>query len=346
MLFLGTSKYGSDYDEYISERGGSSNAYTDMEDTNYYFGVMDGEGFEGALDRLGQFFISPLFNESSISSELLAVDSEYSNSLTSDNWRQFQLSKHLSNPNHPYSKFGCGNYFTLTSGGDRKVGLPSSGSSPRPSLLEFWERYYHASNFALCCMSRLPLPELEKAVIRSFGAVREKPSGWKRDSWGVEVPWGPSETGVVREYVPVKDIRKVSITFPIPALSDASTGARRVKPHRVISHLVGYEGSGSFREALVKEGWGKGVTAGVGTEGEGFCTFSVTVGLTTEGSNNTDEVVGLFWKWLKLIKDNREELKQYHEEQCKVRYDMLPPITGCDISLTVPSPAPSSPSAR
>ena len=61
----------------------------------------------------------------------------------------------------------------------------------------------------------------------------------------------------------------------------------------------------------------------MGTEGEGFCTFSVTVGLTTEGSNNTDEVVGLFWKWLKLIKDNREELKQYHEEQCKVRYDMI-----------------------
>ena len=146
-----------------------------------------------------KFFISPSFNSSSISSELLAVDSEYSNSLTSDAWRQFQLSKHLSNPNHPYSKFGCGNYETLTNGGDRKVGLPDSGTSPRPELLKFWERHYHASNFALCVMSRLPLPELEEAVRNSFGGVREAPEGWMKEGWKDVLPWGEEQTGVVRE---------------------------------------------------------------------------------------------------------------------------------------------------
>jgi hypothetical protein len=41
MLFLGTAKYPKEeeYEEYLGKHGGMSNAYTDMEDTNYYFNV-------------------------------------------------------------------------------------------------------------------------------------------------------------------------------------------------------------------------------------------------------------------------------------------------------------------
>jgi insulysin len=41
MVFLGTERYpveGS-YEAFLNEHGGSSNAYTAMEDTNYYFSV-------------------------------------------------------------------------------------------------------------------------------------------------------------------------------------------------------------------------------------------------------------------------------------------------------------------
>ena len=42
MLFLGTQKYPSEeeYESYLSQFGGFSNAYTDMEDTNYYFSIV------------------------------------------------------------------------------------------------------------------------------------------------------------------------------------------------------------------------------------------------------------------------------------------------------------------
>jgi insulysin len=76
LLFMGTCKYPSEneYSKYLSEKGGSSNAFTAGEHTNYYFDV-NSPHLEGALDLFAQFFISPLFLESCQNRELLAVDS-------------------------------------------------------------------------------------------------------------------------------------------------------------------------------------------------------------------------------------------------------------------------------
>ena len=52
MLFLGTEKYPveNDYSKYLADNGGSSNAYTARDHTNYYFDVSP-DALEGALDR-------------------------------------------------------------------------------------------------------------------------------------------------------------------------------------------------------------------------------------------------------------------------------------------------------
>lgn len=91
-----------------------SQSFRDMEDTNYYFGIRTqhndpsstSEGLEGALDRLAQFFISPLFNPNMVEREIRAIDSEYQNGKTSDTWRNFQFLKAIANQNHPFSNFG------------------------------------------------------------------------------------------------------------------------------------------------------------------------------------------------------------------------------------------------
>jgi insulysin len=113
--FLGTEKYPDedDYEAFLSKFGGSANAYTDMEDTNYYFSVTTqksdddevSEGLRGGLDRLAQFFVAPIFEESMVERELRAIDSEYRNGKTSDAWRNFQFLKAVSNPKHPFSKY-------------------------------------------------------------------------------------------------------------------------------------------------------------------------------------------------------------------------------------------------
>jgi len=215
MLFLGTEKYPKEeeYEDFLGRNGGASNAYTDMEDTNYYFNVSpldhsdddeetsdeveselkdtDGKvssALSGALDRFAQFFISPLFDESMLERELRAVNSEYLNGRTSDNWRNYQMLKHLSNHNHPFSKFGCGNYNTLTDGGDPELkgeggeGGESvefgGGSSPRDDLVKFWTDKYHAGNIRLCVVGRASLDELQKTVEQTFGDVRPPPEGF------------------------------------------------------------------------------------------------------------------------------------------------------------------------
>ena len=53
MLFQGTDKYPSEneYSAFMTNNGGSNNAYTSLTDTNYHFDCSN-EAFEEGLDRL------------------------------------------------------------------------------------------------------------------------------------------------------------------------------------------------------------------------------------------------------------------------------------------------------
>ena len=63
MLFLGTKRYpeAGEYQAFIQKHGGSDNAYTMPDHTNYYFDVQAPHLYD-ALDRFSQFFVAPLFN--------------------------------------------------------------------------------------------------------------------------------------------------------------------------------------------------------------------------------------------------------------------------------------------
>ena len=129
MLFLGTQKYPDEghYQAFLQERGGSSNAYTDFEHTNFFFDVLYPHLHE-ALDIFAQFFICPLFTESMTARELNAVDSENSKNLQNDAWRLQQLHRWAASSEHPFHKFGTGNLRTLT-------GLPHLSLACRPPHL-------------------------------------------------------------------------------------------------------------------------------------------------------------------------------------------------------------------
>lgn len=63
MLFLGTEKYPNvgEFQRFISQHGGSNNAWTGTEHTCFFFDISN-DTFEQGLDRFSQFFIAPLFN--------------------------------------------------------------------------------------------------------------------------------------------------------------------------------------------------------------------------------------------------------------------------------------------
>ena len=74
MLFLGTERFPEPdaYRTYITANGGSQNAYTAHENTNYYFEIESG-ALEGALERFGQFFTAPLMDARYVERERHAV---------------------------------------------------------------------------------------------------------------------------------------------------------------------------------------------------------------------------------------------------------------------------------
>lgn len=78
MLFLGTKKFPNenDFPTIVASGGGSNNAYTDTEDTNYYFDVQ-AEMLKPVLERFAGFFAAPLFTESATSREVNAINSEH-----------------------------------------------------------------------------------------------------------------------------------------------------------------------------------------------------------------------------------------------------------------------------
>ena len=92
MLFMGSDKYPdeNDYDAYLTQHNGSSNAFTEEESTTYHFECAP-HAFEAALDRFAQFFISPLMKPDALDREVLAVDSEFSGILQSDSCRLAQV---------------------------------------------------------------------------------------------------------------------------------------------------------------------------------------------------------------------------------------------------------------
>ena len=71
-----------------------------------------------------QFFVSPLISVDGVEREVNAVDSEHSKNLSSDPWRQLQLAKHQSNPEHPWSHFSTG---VCVGGG---IAVPLCGGVP------------------------------------------------------------------------------------------------------------------------------------------------------------------------------------------------------------------------
>ncbi|UZJ57142.1 hypothetical protein CBS101457_006462 [Exobasidium rhododendri] len=293
LLFMGTEKYPreNEYSEFLSNHSGSSNAYTGMENTNYFFDVGH-DHLEGAMDRFAQFFLKPLFDPSCTEREIRAVDSEHKKNLQSDAWRAFQLEKSLSDPNHPYSHFGTGNAKTLWD--DPK----GKGMDVRDELLKFHDRFYSANVMKLVVLGREPIETLSQWVIEKFSGVRNK---------GLSAPHFPSnplgseqlQTQVF--FRSVKDIRMLDLTFPIPDQSPLF----RSKPGQFISHFIGHEGQGSILSFLKAKGWASHLSAGAMNGADGFEFFKISVDLTSEGLRNYDKVVGAIFRYVELLKGSQ-----------------------------------------
>ncbi|XP_003701355.1 insulin degrading metalloproteinase isoform X2 [Megachile rotundata] len=290
MLFLGTEKYPeeNDYTKYLTQNGGSYNASTNMDHTNYYFDVHS-EKLEGALDRFAQFFIAPIFTETLTELELNAINSEHEKNLANDTWRIDQLEKSSANPNHPFSKFGSGNKETLD------IIPKQKGINLRESLLEFYNKHYSANLMALCVLGKESLDELEQMVVELFSQVENKEA--ELLVWP-EHPFSEEHFKTKWYIVPIRDMRNLCIIFPLPDLQEHY----KASPTYYISHLLGHEGEGSLLSALKERGWCNTLGSGNRLNARGFQFFVVYIELTEEGIQHVDDIVLLTFQYINMLK--------------------------------------------
>ena len=109
MLFLGTEKYPEldSYRAFIEQNGGSTNAYTAIDLTNYNFSI-EPDSLKPALDRFAQFFVAPLFPAEQVGRERGVVHAEFEMRTQRDAVRHWAAMRHAYNPKHPSAKFVTG----------------------------------------------------------------------------------------------------------------------------------------------------------------------------------------------------------------------------------------------
>ncbi len=296
LLFLGTDKYPTveEYSEYLANNGGSSNAYTSSERTNYQLQV-NHDGLEEALDRFAQFFIAPRFDPEFVEREMNAVNSEHQKNLQDDFWRKRMIQRALHRDGHPRQKFSTGDLSTLE-------------NATREALIEFYKKYYSANVMKLCVMSENDLDTMEGWVRSKFASIPNYDRGALQYPKDV---FDPAKLPMVIEVKPVTDSRSLELEFAMPSVRDYW----REKPTGLLGALVGHEGEGSLLSQLKKEDLATGLSSGTMTESYSSY-FSARVTLTENGLANVDRVIQLFFSYVDMLRE--EGLKDYYFYEHKV----------------------------
>ncbi|MBL4780864.1 MAG: insulinase family protein [Porticoccaceae bacterium] len=297
MLFLGTEKYpeAGEYQAYISEHGGQHNAYTSLEQTNYFFNV-DSTYLFDTLDRFAQFFVAPRFDAKYVDRERHAVESEYQLKIKDDSRREWDVLSELVSVKHPLAKFSVGNLETLVNDEARPIS---------PDLLAFYQRYYSANLMTLVVLGNESLDQLEVAVRARFSAVRNH-------NTSVEVSGEPLFSRDLPLQVlikPEKEKRELSLLFPLPSARQYW----RQGPLLFLGHLLGGESEGSFLAVMKAKGLVENLSAGPAFDTREGAAFAITIGLTPQGVAARQEVLDGFYQWLALSTEEGIEAWRYDE---------------------------------
>ncbi len=308
MLFLGTKKYpnGSEYQKFISQFGGSHNAWTATEHTCFYFDIHHSH-FESALDRFSEFFISPLLSKEFVQKERQNIDAEFKLKLKDDIRRLYDVHKETINQQHPFSQFSVGTIDTLN---DREH------ACIRDEVERFFNCHYRAAYMTLALEGPQTIKELTQLAEQKFSAIKvaDKPQA------AITQPlYLKKHLGIKIDVKPVKNDRKLIVSFAMPSIDSFY----RHKPESVLSYLLGHEGKGSILSLLKQQQWAMALTAGSGVNGSNFKDFNISMSLTELGEQHIDDIIEIIFKYISLLKEAPLAEYYYEEKQAIAELSFL-----------------------
>ncbi len=294
MLFLGTKKYPDEgeFDRYINNNAGSNNAYTATAETNYGLDIRH-EAFAGAVDRLAQFFIAPLFTPAFASREVNAVNNEAAR------WPQFDwarinaVARELYRPGHPMAQFGTGNAQTLK-------------SVDSAYLTKWYESYYSSDRMALAMASTMSLDDLERLAREHFSAVPKRAVAAKEPS----ADYFPKKNSFRIAFVePVRESRSLQMEFTTPTF--AADFASR--PDVLLSKLIDFPGQGGLVDQLKQQGLVLQLSSGFQPQTRSFGQFVIAANLTPLGQQKYVEVVKAIHTYLATLRQAAYPVAFYND---------------------------------
>ena len=295
MLFLGTEKYPEEegYTRYLDEHGGNRNAFTMTDRTVYIFSV-NNNGFLEALDRFGQFFVAPLFSPSGVDRECKAIHSEFCRNIPLDPWRVLYVKKELANAEHPFHSFCIGNKDSLA-------------QISQDELKEWYTSHYSANLMHLVVYSPLNLDTLEKEVVSTFSTVKNKNK--EPSSYPVSLT-AADHAHQLCVITPVQDVQYLELTWEIPRFYGQD---REIHADKLLSHVLGHEGSTSLLAQLKRENLAEGLGMGNFRAGHDQCLLSLTVQLTNKGVREYEKVIARCFEGITSIRESGIPLYVYDE---------------------------------
>lgn len=304
MLFLGTKKYPkeSEYQRFVSEHGGSSNAFTSNDHTSYLFSI-NNDAFPEALDRFSNFFKEPLFNPSGVSRELNAIDQEYAKNVENDDIRVLFVIKELGNIHHPNHRFNIGNSQTLS-----KVS--------QETLKKWYHEHYNAHMMRLVVYSNLPLDTLTSLVSQDFQGVPD--SKYTPNIPDIPLASGALEGKIV--YVQsIKNVRTLTLLWDLPSVFGTM---KETRPDILLCTVLGHEGKESLLNELKRQGLAEKLNCGAARIGGNHLNFYLDIDLTDEGVQKLNQVIQITFEMIKILREKGIPPYLFQETQKveKIRY--------------------------
>ena len=297
MLFLGSKKYPKEnqFEEFLNQHGGGSNAYTDTFQTVYYFSIFN-EKLEEAIDMFSRFFIDPLFYEDSVNREINAIDSEHKKNIQQDNWRIYRFMGLISEENSMINKFGTGNLKSLQKPDIRKV------------MIDFYNKYYVSSNIKVVTVSSLDSSITSKYVTNSFSNIPKKIV----PKIEIEKPFYNEKS----ESYFLKSISKEHTLLYIWEIEECVTNYLYSHSPYILSQIISSSNNNSIKNFLLKKGLIKSLSVEVYPEG----IFILEVDLLD--INNWQEVDSYIRFFMNDLKNNDwNKICKYVMEKDQLLFD-------------------------
>ncbi|PZP20745.1 insulinase family protein [Pseudomonas kuykendallii] len=297
MVFLGCERFPApnSYSAFMSTVGGSFNASTDFDFTNYYFRVPKAALAE-ALERLSATLAVPLFDIEYVERERQAVDAEYRMRLDDDRFRVIDVLGDIVNPTHPIAQFSIGNLTTL--GGDPHV--------LRQRVTDFHQRYYSANLMKLVVSGPQSLDELQSYVNTSFALMTDRQVPVPSTAQTVERP------GLFPAELQIKSVKPNNeLSFLFVVRNDPSDLSNNILSF--LFRLLTNKGPNGLQQQLKQNGLAQNVKAGIVSSRANESMVSIAVAVPIGQSPDFARIQTAVFSYLDEIRKNGLQSWRYQE---------------------------------